>query len=175
MVWIQCSWAARNHEAFVVRCRYGLRLLLEIVDERIEIDQVQILPAFGGGAKAQATAAGVLEVVQDDGVFACVVQWTPTNTHGKKPRPGRACRVVLDHRPAQMHDRTTPPDEVLEISTQVTSGHRDAIENVPERLDLEEIAVRRDAGTHGSTDATVVHDADVALAFDAHRVGNEIA
>ena len=74
-----------------------------------------------------------------------------------------------------MDDRPPASDQLLEVAAQRSTIQRHAIEDVAERLDLEEITIRRRSRSQWRADAAVVHHADIALAFDAHRVRDQVA
>src|SRR5206468_10810025 len=73
-----------------------------------------------------------------------------------------------------MYDRSAAPDEILEVAPKVAAANGDAIQDVAEGLHLEQVAICRGSGAQGRANATVVHDADVTLPFDAHRIGDEV-
>src|SRR5204863_6145747 len=66
-------------------------------------------------------------------------------------------------------------DELLEVALHRRAGRRDPIQDVPERLDLEDVAERCDAATQILADGPGAQDGEVAAALRPERVGDPAA
>ena len=71
-----------NREALVRERCYGLRQMRDVLDECLQIDEIEILGALRRAAKTETATTGVLEIIEDHGVIARVVQWGTGDCHG---------------------------------------------------------------------------------------------
>src|SRR5436190_288817 len=80
------AWPGRDPEGLVVERGHRLRLMLQIVDEGIEVDEIEVLRTPNGCAEAETTSTSELEVIHDHGVFAPVIEWRAADPGGQQPR-----------------------------------------------------------------------------------------
>ena len=66
-------------------------------------------------------------------------------------------------------------ERLLQPRSQAGAGDRQADQHVAERRDLEQLAVGHRAAVERRANAAAIHDADVAAAGRAIRVGHEVA